>query len=113
MPAGRREFSDHLLQGREIVSPLYILNELEEPQGEQHRDLWPRYSVSVLSLLDIRRRAWNSGFHTGMGKRYGNRVLGLMTIFGSHPETLTLDVKRYIDWLAGYPGKGRAPWERN
>merc|ERR1719192_994530 len=77
------------LQGREIVSPLYILNELEEPQ-------------------DIRRRAWNSGFHTGMGKRYGNReLISNTTIFGSRPETLTLEVKRYIDWLTGYPGKGR------
>merc|ERR1711874_62970 len=38
----------------------------------------------------LKKRAWNSGFHTGMGKRHGNRMT---------------DVKRYIDWLTGYPGK--------
>ena len=55
------------------------------------------------------KRAWNSGFHTGMGKRHGNRITGqLATVCSSDSEnncSSFIDVKRYIDWLTGYPGK--------
>ena len=30
----------------------------------------------IVTLGYIQKRAWNSGFHTGMGKRHGNRITG-------------------------------------
>ena len=32
----------------------------------------------IVTLGYIKKRAWNSGFHTGMGKRHGNRMTGQM-----------------------------------
>ena len=37
--------------------------------------MW-RFIVTLGTLGYVQKRAWNSGFHTGMGKRHGNRMTG-------------------------------------
>lgn len=32
--------------------------------------------IVSLGIGFIQKRAWNSGFHTGMGKRHGSRMTG-------------------------------------
>ena len=49
---------------------MYV-NEIDQKQKERVECV-----VLLLPVGYIQKRAWNSGFHTGMGKRNGNRITG-------------------------------------